>query len=34
MVTRFGTLTNGAFDPLAKFGGSLIQRKRPHASTA
>jgi len=24
-VTRFGTTTNGAFDPLAQFGGSLIQ---------
>jgi len=24
-VTRFGTTTNGAFDPLARFGGSLIQ---------
>lgn len=23
--TRFGTLTNGAFDPLGVFGGSLIQ---------
>src|SRR5947209_7880580 len=24
-VTRFGTITNGAFDPLTQFGGSLIQ---------
>jgi CxxC motif-containing protein (DUF1111 family) len=24
-VTRFGTTTNGQFDPLAQFGGSLIQ---------
>src|SRR5216110_3728786 len=24
-VTRFGTTTNGAFDPLAQFGGSLMQ---------
>jgi CxxC motif-containing protein (DUF1111 family) len=24
-VTRFGKTTNGAFDPLAQFGGSLIQ---------
>ena len=24
-VTRFGARTNGAFDPLASFGGSLIQ---------
>lgn len=24
-VTRFGTTTNGAFDPLTQFGGSLIQ---------
>jgi CxxC motif-containing protein (DUF1111 family) len=24
-VTRFGTTTDGAFDPLAQFGGSLIQ---------
>jgi CxxC motif-containing protein (DUF1111 family) len=24
-VTRFGTITNGHFDPLAQFGGSLIQ---------
>jgi CxxC motif-containing protein (DUF1111 family) len=24
-VTRFGTTTNGHFDPLAQFGGSLIQ---------
>ena len=27
IVTRFGTTTNGAFDPLAQFGGSLIQEK-------
>lgn len=26
-VTRFGTTSNGAFDPLAAFGGSLIQEK-------
>ena len=25
LVTRFGTTTNGQFDPLAQFGGSLIQ---------
>jgi CxxC motif-containing protein (DUF1111 family) len=25
LVTRFGTLTNGVFDPLANLGGSLIQ---------
>jgi CxxC motif-containing protein (DUF1111 family) len=25
LVTRFGTTTNGAFDPLAQLGGSLIQ---------
>jgi CxxC motif-containing protein (DUF1111 family) len=25
LVTRFGTRTNGAFDPLAEWGGSLIQ---------
>src|SRR5205814_8259080 len=25
VVTRFGTSTNGVFDPLAQFGGSLIQ---------
>lgn len=25
LVTRFGTITNGHFDPLAQFGGSLIQ---------
>lgn len=25
MVTRFGTITNGVFDPLTQFGGSLIQ---------
>jgi len=25
LVTRFGTITNGVFDPLAQFGGSLIQ---------
>ena len=25
VVTRFGTITNGAFDPLAQYGGSLIQ---------
>jgi CxxC motif-containing protein (DUF1111 family) len=25
LVTRFGTTTNGAFDPLTQFGGSLIQ---------
>ena len=25
LVTRFGTITNGQFDPLAQFGGSLIQ---------
>jgi CxxC motif-containing protein (DUF1111 family) len=25
LVTRFGTSTNGVFDPLAGFGGSLIQ---------
>lgn len=24
-VTRFGTVTNGVFDPLTQFGGSLIQ---------
>jgi len=30
-VTRFGTTTNGAFDPLAQFGGSLIQ---DHAITS
>jgi CxxC motif-containing protein (DUF1111 family) len=24
-VTRFGTITNGQFNPLAQFGGSLIQ---------
>src|ERR1051325_2215388 len=24
-VTRFGAMTGGAFDPLAQFGGSLIQ---------
>ena len=24
-VTRFGTITNGQFDPLAQYGGSLIQ---------
>jgi CxxC motif-containing protein (DUF1111 family) len=27
MVTRFGTTTSGVFDPLAQFGGSLIQEK-------
>jgi len=26
LETRFGTLTDGAFDPLAERGGSLIQR--------
>src|SRR5947209_2780105 len=26
-VTRFGTTTKGVFDPLAQFGGSLIQDK-------
>jgi CxxC motif-containing protein (DUF1111 family) len=26
-VTRFGTTTNGAFDPLANLGGSLIQER-------
>src|SRR5882724_8459073 len=25
--TRFGTITNGHFDPLTQFGGSLIQSK-------
>jgi len=25
LVTRFGTITNGVFDPLANLGGSLIQ---------
>jgi len=25
LVTRFGTTTNGQFDPLAQYGGSLIQ---------
>ena len=25
LVTRFGKLTNGAFDPLASLGGSLVQ---------
>ncbi len=25
--TRFGTITNGHFDPLSQFGGSLIQSK-------
>jgi CxxC motif-containing protein (DUF1111 family) len=25
LVTRFGTITNGQFDPLANLGGSLIQ---------
>jgi len=25
LETRFGTITNGAFDPLANLGGSLIQ---------
>ena len=25
VVTRFGKMTNGAFDPLTQFGGSLIQ---------
>jgi CxxC motif-containing protein (DUF1111 family) len=25
LVTRFGTITNGVFDPLAQYGGSLIQ---------
>jgi CxxC motif-containing protein (DUF1111 family) len=25
VVTRFGAITNGHFDPLAQFGGSLIQ---------
>jgi CxxC motif-containing protein (DUF1111 family) len=25
LVTRFGKITNGQFDPLAQFGGSLIQ---------
>ena len=25
LVTRFGTTTNGKFDPLAQYGGSLIQ---------
>ncbi|HYM59656.1 MAG TPA: di-heme oxidoredictase family protein [Thermoanaerobaculia bacterium] len=25
LVTRFGTITAGAFDPLTQFGGSLIQ---------
>jgi len=25
LVTRFGTITNGQFDPLAQYGGSLIQ---------
>jgi CxxC motif-containing protein (DUF1111 family) len=25
LETRFGTLTNGQFDPLGQFGGSLIQ---------
>ncbi len=35
-VTRFGTTTNGQFDPLAQFGGSLIQDhgiKRADGST-
>ncbi|HWW59852.1 MAG TPA: di-heme oxidoredictase family protein [Thermoanaerobaculia bacterium] len=26
-VTRFGRLTNGVFDPLTQFGGSLIQER-------
>ena len=26
-VTRFATLTNGAFDPLARLGGSLVNAK-------
>ncbi len=26
-VTRFGTLTNGVFDPLADLGGSLLQER-------
>ncbi len=25
LVTRFGTITNGQFDPLTQYGGSLIQ---------
>src|SRR2546421_441915 len=25
LVTRFGTTTNGAFDPLTNLGGSLVQ---------
>lgn len=25
LVTRFGTTSNGRFDPLAQFGGSLVQ---------
>ena len=35
-VTRFGTTANGQFDPLAQFGGSLIQDhgiKRADGST-
>jgi CxxC motif-containing protein (DUF1111 family) len=27
LVTRFGTTTNGVFDPLTQFGGSLIQNR-------
>ncbi len=27
LETRFGTITNGVFDPLTQFGGSLIQAK-------
>lgn len=26
-VTRFGTITDGAFDPLSDLGGSLLQKK-------
>jgi CxxC motif-containing protein (DUF1111 family) len=27
LVTRFGTTTDGAFDPLARLGGSLVQNR-------